>query len=137
MPRVQIPPTRTWYWCTVGLWSLLLAGNVLRLAGGGRDGTVWTVLDLVFVLGTAALLVLTLTGALTVTADSEGLHRHWFYGRRLVPWSEVTEIRPAPSYPERLVIRGEARRTLVEGMKPADDEVALLHTWHEKAISGP
>ncbi|KUG51091.1 hypothetical protein AVL62_12630 [Serinicoccus chungangensis] len=137
MPRVQIPPTRTRYWLMVGLWSLMLATTALRLVDGVRDGAAWLVVDLVLSLGTAALLVLTLTGALTVTADADGLHGHWFYGRRLVPWGEVTEIRPAPSYPERLVIRGETRRTLVEGMKPADDEVALLHTWHERAISGP
>ena len=136
MQRVQIAPTRTWYWGTVGLWSLILTGNVLRLVGGGRDGAVWLLLDLVLVLVPAGFLVMMVTGAQTITADADGLHRHWFYGRRLVPWSEVTEIRPAPSYPERLVIRGEGRRTLAEGMKPADDEVSLLHTWHERAISG-
>ncbi|WP_298749974.1 hypothetical protein [uncultured Serinicoccus sp.] len=137
MPRVQIQPTRTQFWLMVAPWPLILTANLIGLVDGGRDGAAWLVLDLVFVLGPAALLVMMVTGAQTTTADADGLHRHWFYGRRRVPWSEVTEIRPAPSYPERLVIRGEARRTLVEGMKPTDDEVAQLHTWHQAALRTP
>ncbi|WP_299520304.1 hypothetical protein [uncultured Serinicoccus sp.] len=136
MPRVQILPTRTQYWLMVAPWPLLLTAN-LGLIDRGRDGAAWLVLDLVLVLVPAGFLVMMVAGAQTTTADADGLHRHWFYGRRQIPWSEVTEIRPAPSYPERIVIRGEARRTLVEGRKPADDEVALLHTWHQSALRTP
>ncbi|WP_192796730.1 PH domain-containing protein [Serinicoccus kebangsaanensis] len=117
------------------MWILILAGCVLRLLGDWQDGGYGRILDVVLAVLSSASLLVVLTGGLDVTADAEGLHRNRLYRGRRIPWTEVTEIRPAPAEPAHLVIRGENRRTLVEGRMPGADEVAQLHTWHRARLS--
>ncbi|WP_281966111.1 hypothetical protein [Serinicoccus marinus] len=76
-----------------------------------------------------------LRGVDDISASADGLHRSLFHGRGHVAWTDVTEIRPAPGKPERLVIRGASSRTIFEGQMPTQDEVGQLHTWHRAALA--
>ncbi|ANS79655.1 hypothetical protein SGUI_2259 [Serinicoccus hydrothermalis] len=134
MPSVRILPSRLQLWGQVALWVIILAAPVARIPDSWPEGGPWAVFDVVAAVGSASILVWLLSGALVITADPNGLHRTILRGRRLIPWTEITEVRPAPGRPDRIVFRGEDGRTVVSGPMPDEREVDQLRTWHRAAL---
>ena len=134
MPSVRIRAPRTRHWVQVVSSSLLILVWFPAVMG-------WTGLSTSMRVVAGALLVLVLVMLATllrgdddVTADAEGLHRGLLQGPRLILWTRVTEVRPAPGRQDRIVFRGEDRRTLATGLMPGQREVDQLHTWHRAAL---
>ena len=137
MPRVRIPLPRTFRRVQVALWSLQAFLWSLPALVGWDDRPTFAAIALVMALVSAAFTIFLVSGAASAAADATGVRRAGWMGRRRVPWHEVSEIRPAPGSPGRLVIRGAARRTLVEGEMPTDAELSKLHAWHRAATAAP
>ena len=134
MPSVRIRAPRTQHWLFVAVLALQCLSWIPQALGWTDHSARWRLLAVVVGLLTVALLVALLRGVDDTSASADGLHRSLFHGRGHVAWTDVTEIRPAPGNPERLVIRGASSRTIFEGQMPTQDEVGQLHTWHRAAL---
>ena len=137
MPPVRIPLPRTFRRVQVALWSLQAVLWSVQAVAGWDDRRGFAVVALLLAVVATALTVYLVSGAATAAADATGVRPASLTGRRRIPWSEVSEIRPSPGSPDRLVVRGTARRTLIEGEMPTEAEVRQLHAWHSAEANGP